>query len=125
MTDVARLIRFCVVGLVTAVVHYGILLLGVEQLAMDATLASSIGFIVAVSFNYLMHYSWTFDQPAPHGRTLLRYGVMIGCGFVINGLVMYVASDMLAILYLISQALAMVAVLTWNYMLANYWVFRV
>ncbi|MEP1471089.1 MAG: GtrA family protein [Halieaceae bacterium] len=121
----ARLIRFCVVGLITAVIHYGILLLGVEQFATDATLASSIGFIVAVSFNYLMHYSWTFDQPAPHGRTLVRYLVMIACGFMINAVVMFVASDILAILYLISQALAMAAVLVWNYLLANYWVFRV
>ena len=125
MTDLSRLIRFCMVGLATAVIHYGILLVGVEQLSMGATIASSAGFIVAVTFNYLMHYSWTFDQPAPHGRTLMRYLVMIGCGFVINGAVMYVASDMLAILYLLSQALAMAAVLTWNYLLANYWVFRV
>jgi len=124
VTDVSRLIRFCMVGAATAVIHYGILFVGVEQFALAATLASSIGFVVAVTFNYFMHYSWTFAEPAPHGRTLLRYFVMISCGFVINGLVMYVASELLAIVYLLSQALAMAAVLTWNYLLANYWVFK-
>ena len=113
------------VGLATAVIHFGILLVGVERFAMDEVLASSLGFIVAVTFNYFMHYSWTFDQPAPHGRTLMRYFVMIGCGFMINGVIMYVASDEMAILYLLSQALAMVAVLAWNYLMANYWVFSV
>ena len=117
--------RFCAVGAATAVIHYGILFTGVEHIALAATPASSIGFVVAVTFNYFMHYSWTFAEPAPHGRTLRRYFVMIVCGFFINGLVMYVASELLSVVYLLSQALAMVVVLTWNYLLANYWVFKV
>ena len=125
MTDFSRVVSFCAVGAATAVIHYGILFVGVERFALAATLASSIGFIVAVTFNYFMHYSWTFAEPAPHGRTLLRYFLMIGCGFFINGLVMYMTSELLSIVYLLSQALAMVAVLTWNYLLANYWVFKV
>ena len=124
MTDGRRFLRFCVVGLATAVLHYGMLYLGVEYAGLVPTLASSIGFVVAVTFNYSMHYSWTFGEPAPHGRTLLRYLVMVACGFVINGGVMYVASELMDIVYLISQAVALVAVLSWNYLVASYWVFR-
>lgn len=124
-----RSLRFAVVGVVTAVIHYGLLALGVEMLGLGSTLASSIGFIVAVSFNYFMHYSWTFaagpgQETSPHGRTLLRYLVMISCGFVINGGFMYLGVNSLQWHYLLVQAGTLVAVVLWNFTLSNAWVFR-
>jgi putative flippase GtrA len=119
-----RTLRFGVVGVLTAVLHYGLLYAGVQALQLNATLASSIGFVVAVFFNYMMHYRWTFDAPAPHGRTLGRYLVMITCGFLINAAVMYAGVQWLALHYLVTQALAMIAVVLWNFVLSNVWVFR-
>ena len=116
--------RFGVVGVLTAILHYGLLYAGVEALRLPATVASSCGFVVAVIFNYLMHYRWTFGEPAPHGRTLRRYLVMISCGFLINAAVMYAGVQWLALYYLVTQALALVAVVLWNFILSNAWVFR-
>jgi putative flippase GtrA len=124
MTLVARTFRFGVVGVLTAVIHYSLLYIGVELLRLNPTLASSIGYPMAVIFNYLMHYSWTFAEPVPHGRTLGRYLVMIGCGFILNGSVMYWGEQWLAWHYLITQAVALVAVVVWNFTLMNVWVFR-
>ena len=118
-----RLIRFCIVGGITAIIHYGILYLCVEFLASTATVASSFGFVIAVICNYLLHYSWTFGETAPHGQTLLRYLVMISCGFVINGGLMWLGSEFLQLNYLLAQAIALVAVLIWNFSLAQLWVF--
>jgi len=122
-----RALRFALVGVVTAGLHYGLLYLCVAGLQMGATLASSVGFAVAVSFNYAMHYYWTFasaDAPAPHGRALQRYAVMIACGFCINGALMYLAVHQFNWHYLLAQALALAAVVAWNFTLANAWVFR-
>jgi len=119
-----KFFRFGVVGVLTAVVHYGLLYTGVEVLQLDATLASSLGFVVSVVFNYLMHYNWTFGDPAPHGKTLHRYLVMICCGFVINALGMYIGERWLTLHYLLTQALALVVVVVWNFTVANFWVFR-
>jgi len=121
---IQKTMRFGVVGVLTAVLHYGLLYLGVAWLHLNATLASSLGFIIAVIFNYLMHYNWTFGEPAPHGRTLRRYLVMIGCGFLINAASMYLSEQVLGMHYLLAQALAMVAVVLWNFVLSNSWVFR-
>ena len=116
--------RFGGVGVLTALVHYGLLYLGVAVLHLDATLASSVGFVVCVIFNYLLHYTWTFDEPAPHGSTLRRYLVMITCGFLFNAVVMYAGVQWLALHYLVTQALAMIAVVLWNFVLSNAWVFK-
>jgi len=124
MSFLTRTLRFGVVGVLTAVLHYGLLYVGVEALQLSATVASSLGFVVAVIFNYMMHYSWTFGEPAPHGRTLRRYLVMITCGFLINAAVMYAGVHWLVLHYLLTQALALVVVVLWNFVLSNVWVFR-
>jgi len=124
-----RSVRFTVVGGATAAIHYGLLATGVEILGLGSTLASSIGFIICVIFNYVMHYSWTFatagQTPSPpHDRTLTRYLLMIGCGFCINGGVMYLGVHSLHWHYLLVQLAAAIAVIVWNFTLSNAWVFR-
>ena len=121
--------RFALVGVITGLVHYGLVYLGVSWLGWDSLVASSVGFVVAVSCNYLMHYGWTFavdahEVPPPHGATLRRYLTMVACGFVINGLVMYLSIQVLDYHYLVAQAFASVAVVLWNYFVANFWVFK-
>ncbi len=119
-------LRFATVGLVTAGIHYGVLALLVQAWGWNSTAASSLGFAIAVGFNYLMHYHWTFSTdaaPVPHGRALFRYACMIAGGFCINGLLMLLASEVWAWHYLLAQALALAAVVTWNYLLASRWVY--
>ena len=120
----ATALRFGVVGVLTALIHYGLLYGGVELAGLAPTLASSIGFMVAVIFNYFMHYNWTFGEPAPHGRTLWRYLVMISCGFAINAAVMFTGEHLGSLHYLLVQALALIAVVLWNFVVSNTWVFR-
>ena len=123
-TFFGKVMRFGVVGVLTAVLHYGVLYLGVELADLRATISSSLGFVMAVIFNYLMHYSWTFGEPAPHGRTLRRYLVMIICGFVINAGIMYASEQWWSMQYLLAQAVALVVVVLWNFVVSNTWVFR-
>ena len=124
MLEPDKLVRFSIVGVITAGVHYGLLFLLVEFLDLQTTLASSVGFLVAVALNYLMHYSWTFAAPVPHGRAVFRYIVMISLGFLINGGVMQFGVLMLGFNYLLVQLVAFVAVITWNFLVSSLWVFR-
>ena len=124
MTVSQKLIRFCVVGVSTALLQGTLLFVGVELMRTDSTLASSVSFIIVVIFNYLMHYSWTFSEPAPHTKTLSRYLIMITCGFLINGLVMYAGVTFYDWNYLLTQVLALIMVISWNFSAAVLWVFR-
>ncbi len=124
-----RGLRFGTVGVLTAALHYGVLFCGVVLAGLGSTLASSLGFVVAVCFNYVMHYHWTFaaaegQAPAPHGRSLRRYLVMIACGFVINASAMFACVHLLHWHYLAAQGVALVALVSWNFTVANNWVFK-
>ncbi len=129
MELIFRLMRYGIVGVLTAVIHLGVTYVGVEHAGLESTLASSIGFILCIVFNYLMHYHWTFADPegndqVPHGQALLRYGVMVVCGFLINALVMYAGVHWLSWHYLVTQLVAVISVVTWNLVVSNFWVYR-
>ncbi|MFT4822476.1 MAG: putative flippase GtrA [Halioglobus sp.] len=119
-----KLVRFCVVGVLTALLQSTLLYAGVELAGGDSTIVSSLAFTIVVIFNYLMHYSWTFSDPAPHTQTLSRYLFMILFGFLINGSIMYVGVTQFDINYLLVQAVAFFAVIAWNFSIALLWVFR-
>jgi hypothetical protein len=55
---------------------------------------------------------------------LSRYLVMIACGFLINGLVMYAGVTFYGWNYLLTQVLALIMVISWNFSVALMWVFR-
>ena len=129
VTDVNRLIRFSIVGLLTAAFYFGLLSLIVELALAEPVMASAICYGAAVLLNYLMHYSWTFAPAedavsAPHGRALWRYLVMVACGFLINTALMYLMVHVLSWHYLAAQLIALVAVVTWNFLMSNFWVFK-
>ncbi|MFK8047455.1 MAG: GtrA family protein [Halioglobus sp.] len=119
-----QLIRYCVVGLLTAALQGSLLFVGVELIDGDPIVVSSVSFLIVVMFNYLMHYSWTFDADGSHKQTLSRYLFMIFCGFLINGVIMYVGVTQFTINYLLVQVVAFSAVITWNFIVARLWVFR-
>ena len=124
MTFSTKFIRFSVVGACTALLYYGLLFFFVEGLRMDATMASSIVYIIVVIFNYAMHHSWTFDGPRSHAKSLLRYVIMVSCGFLINGFIMYAGATEAGWNYLLVQTLAVLVIVPWNFFVSMLWVFR-
>lgn len=124
MTNYQKLFRFCVVGIATALLQWCLLYVGVELAGTEPTITSSVAFVIVVIFNYLMHYSWTFDETAPHTQTLTRYLFMISCGFLINAAVMYLGVNYSGVNYMLVQVVAFLLVISWNFSVALLWVFR-
>ena len=124
MSFIVRSLRFGIVGISTALLYYALLFVAVELLRVGPVTGSSIVYVIVISANYLMHYSWTFAAASPHTTALKRYLFMVGCGFVLNLIFMYVGVTVLALNYLVVQAAAMGVVIVWNFVVSSLWVFR-
>ena len=122
--DARQISRFLLVGASTTALYFGILLAGVELLALPITLASSVACIIAIIYNYLLHYRWTFASEAPHGVVLGRYLLMNLGGLMINGSIMYFGVPMLGVHYLWVQLLAAALMIGWTLTLSSLWVYR-
>ena len=67
---------------------------------------------------------WVCASPLEGFWGMRRYLLMVTCGFLLNASVMFVGEHWGSFHYLLVQALALVAVVLWNFVLSNTWVFR-
>lgn len=74
-----RFTKFLTVGLIGAVVDFGVMNLLTHQLAMDLVPAGTISFICAVCSNFFWNRHWTY--PDSRSRPLLKQLIMF---FLVN-----------------------------------------
>lgn len=120
---VKRFLRFAGVGVFGTIAHYLVLVLLVEGMALTPLLASSIGFTVGALVNYMLNYRFTFRSKRRHREALPRFYLVAVAGFVINGLVMLILAEKLALQYLLAQVLATGIVLIWGFTANSLWTF--
>jgi putative flippase GtrA len=119
-----RLIRFGLVGVATAAIYVltGTALWRIAGIGKVS--ASSLAFLVAVTFNYAAQKSWSFQSSTPHRLAAARYLFTIAGGMTMNAAVIHVGAEVLGWHFLLAQLLAMGTVILWNFVLFSVWVFR-
>jgi putative flippase GtrA len=122
--DWGRLVRFGLVGTFGAGVYFGMLWLLVDGLGIGVLVSTSISFVLVTLQQYFLHFHWTWVSDREHGAALPRFAFMNIAGFWINWTIMYVGVTYTAVHYLLVQAVAVTAIVIWNYLLSHYWIFR-
>jgi putative flippase GtrA len=107
--------RYFVVGVVAVALHIAILALLVEAINLNATLATSIGFVVASVFNYSLQYSWTFSATGSHLMRFPRYCFVTSITVLINAGVFWTLNDALGVAYIIAQLVTTGVIFLLNY----------
>lgn len=115
--------RFFVSGGIAALIHFSVLHAAITKLGWHGTVATSVGFIVAANFSYLMNYHWTFKSTIPHQRAIPKFLLVAGSGLVLNALVFAAVHFGLGAHHLIAQIIATGLVLFWNFLLQRGWSF--
>lgn len=120
----SRLARFALVGIAGTGTYYLILLVLVELAAVNVTVASTVAFVVVVTQNYMLHYSWTFGSTSSHTRIFPQFVAMSVTGLILNAIVMAIGSEALGFNYILVQAISIVCVIAWNTIVTHIVVFR-
>jgi putative flippase GtrA len=123
MINPSMILRFLLVGGSTALLYFGLTYVLVESLALEAVLASSAAYLVAVCYNYLLHYYWTFASDAAHNRVVVKYVLTCLGGVALNGLVMHYGVRLLPLHYLVVQLIAAGTLVCWSFSVSTLWVF--
>jgi putative flippase GtrA len=119
----AKFGRFLLVGGTCTLLQYIILAALVDGLALSATLASTIGYMVSSALNYALSYTFTFESAALHRHSLPKYVLINLVGLVLNGVVTYLGTVLYGANYLIAQAAATCVTLLWNFFANLRWTF--
>ena len=104
--------------------HYIVLIACVNGFGINPVLASSSGYAVASVLNYYLNSKITFRYARGHGAALVKFLVVAAVGLWLNAAIMHLCIVYFSLHYLISQAVATIIVLSWNFSGNYMWSFR-
>ena len=148
-TEFIRFLKFCAVGILGAVIDFGVLNLLVQLAGFPKVLANACSFTVAVISNFTWNRLWVYPETRgePLRRQFLQFVAVNAAGLVINTAIFYAAdrwflgeAGLLAgpagalalsigmahfdLAYNGAKVIATAVVLFWNFFVNRLWTFR-
>ncbi len=118
-----QIAAFAGVGVVAAIVHYGLLIGLVEAAGWRAVPATLVGYVGGGIVSYLLNRTHTYRSDRPHQEAGWRFAVVAGIGFLLTYGVMHGLVERLALPYLPSQIATTLVVLVWSFLAHKHWSF--
>jgi len=112
------------VGLVAAIVHYGLLISLVEGYRMDPVPAALAGYVAGGIVSYLLNRRHTYASERPHVEATWRFALVAIIGFGLTWAGMAILVRGLAVPYLAAQLVTTGIVLFWSFLAHKFWTFR-
>jgi putative flippase GtrA len=118
-----KFLKFGIVGFTGLIIDFSITYLLKEKIRLHRYFASSIGFLVAASSNYVINRLWTFKSS--YSQVFLEYSTflivsLIGLG--INNLFLYLFEKKMK--FYVAKLFAIFMTTIWNFLINYYFTFR-
>jgi putative flippase GtrA len=127
MTSIRDLVlqglRFGMVGLWATAVYVVAALLA-HRAGASSSLANVLAYAIGTVVSFLGHFYWTFRKSTGHGRALLRFLVVSGCGFLLSAVIMHLVAETLRAPFWLALTAIIAVVPFVSWLLGRYWAFR-
>lgn len=112
-----QLAKFGVVGVIAFFIDYGTMLFLTEVFGVPYLASTTIGFIVAVIFNYLasMRYVFKHKEEMSRRREFIIFFVLSVIGLGLNDVLMFVGVDLIGVDYRITKIVVTAIVMVYNF----------
>ncbi len=127
--ELARFIKFAVVGASGVGVNMGLLWLLTEVGGLFYLLSAAIAIETSIITNFILNNYFTFadrSQPGvkPFFSRLLRFNLVSLAGLGINLAILWLLTEGLGVFYLLSNLVGIAAATLWNYLANNWWTWK-
>ncbi|KOY02811.1 GtrA family protein [Pseudomonas nunensis] len=119
---IKRALRFAVTGLLVTALHAVVAVLFINFVMPLPPLANGVAFAVATVVSYLINTTWSFSARL-HGRTLLRFMMVSGAGFLLAMFVAW-AAQIAGLNYLMGIGAVALTIPAFTFVLHNFWTYR-
>jgi putative flippase GtrA len=124
MTSWRRLARFVAVGCAAAAVHFGVVVLLVENRVATPLAGNIVGWLLAFVVSFAGQHRLTFaDRSAPLLRAARRFFAISAAGFAINEAAYALLLHVTAVRYDVALGIVLVGVAVMTYVLSSRWAF--
>ncbi|MFV8771222.1 GtrA family protein [Aerococcus viridans] len=121
---IQQIIKFGIVGVLAAVIDFGLLAILTEFLGIHYLLSAAISFTVATVFNYIASMKYVFDSRYEKGhkhQELFIFVVLSLIGLGLNQVFMWFFVEITVLHYIIAKVLATILVMAWNFISRKIW----
>lgn len=118
-----QFVAFFGVGLVAAVVHYGLLILLVEGGGSHPVPATLAGYVAGGLVSYGLNRRHTYRSSRPHREATWRFALVAFVGFLLTWFLMHALTVWLAGPYLPAQVATTGVVMVWSFLAHKAWTF--
>lgn len=115
---------FFSVGIVAAIVHYGLLISLVEGYRLEPVRATLCGYVGGGIVSYLLNRRHTYASDRSHAQAGWRFALVAAVGFCLTWAFMALFVDLLGAPYLPAQIVTTGLVLFWSFLANKLWTFR-
>lgn len=122
---IKQLIRFGIVGLCAAGIHFLLVILFVEREMVSPLFANFLAFLVSFQISYWGHRNWTFHGTTVLHRTAFPKLFLVGTsGLIANESLFYLFLNVFHLPYQLALFFVLTILPIINFMLGKLWVFR-
>jgi putative flippase GtrA len=122
--QVLQIMRFGVVGVTAALVHFSTVVLLVQDLHYAPLIANIAGFIVSFQFSYFGHRIWTFSETeVSHREAYPKLALIQSFNFGINEFLYYFLLSM-NLPYQPALIIVILVMPIFTYFVSKWWVFQ-
>jgi putative flippase GtrA len=114
---------FFSVGVLAAIVHYGLLIGLVEGAGLDPVPATLAGYIAGGVVSYGLNRRHTYASERAHREAVWRFATVAFVGFLLTGALMETFTGWLGAPYLPAQLVTTGIVLVWSFSANRLWTF--
>lgn len=112
-----QLIKFGIVGVISTLLDYGLMVLFTEVFGIYYLLSSTLSYAVSLVFNYAasMKYVFRGKEDMNKVKEFVIFTVLCLMGMGLNQLVLWLIVEKIGISYMISKIFATAVVMVWNF----------
>ena len=118
-----QLIRYGLVGVVSNAVIYFVYLL-ITYFGVESKTAMTLVYIIGASIGFIGNRKWTFTHSGASSSAALRYVLAHLLGYLLNLLILFTFVDRFGYAHQLIQAMAIVIVAGFLFIVFKYFVFR-
>lgn len=122
--SLGQIVRYIVTGVSSAAIEFTLLYIFKGVAGFSIIAANSIALTIVFWYNFLMNRLWSFKSTMKLSRQLPMYLVLFVFNLGASDLIMYLLAEKFQMQYLIAKALAIGAVVSWNFILYRKVIYR-
>jgi putative flippase GtrA len=119
-----QFMKYFVVGLSGLVLDFAIFAVLADVILITAWISEAVTKAVVTGYNFTLNKYWSFESDKKTHKELIRFLILAGFNYVFAVVAMYIFNGQLGFEKYSVKATTVAMMVSWNFFLYKYWVYR-